>query len=168
MALSAGNTVDATYTLIDHNNNKRTMTIQFDGTDPIANIVATAHTTAPPLVEALTLCKIGRLNITIGYKDTSFALTDIPVEASVEGKGVFVMNTEDDRISKVEVPGFTGAKVLFGSNLVDSTDSDVIAWVDFLTTAAASGFARPSDNLGGNLTSLASAPKLIHRKNSEG
>ena len=165
--VSVGNVVDYNVSIQDGDGNTRSTTISRaqTGTTTIAQIATEAQAVVNA-IDPLTTGKIIRVSINLtGEVTGQLPLDGDKALSEVERKGSFVFKLGNGSTSKVEIPSLVPDVVIAKVNTIDETNSDVVAFVNFMLGA---GAGDPSvSSYGVALSELLTARK-IHRRNSKG
>lgn len=147
------------YTIKDGKGARSTVEINLDVTTLAnAQTFLTAHA---PLLDALILGQIERVGICASGVLPG-GLRAVPVEGSdVEEGALFMYNSVGGYKTRVRIPTFNEAKMLVGTQRVDLTDADVIAFNAAMISPLATFSA--SDYRGADIISLRSAVDSFQR-----
>ena len=159
MALQLGTTpIGVTIQVADRDGNLGSTTFHFPNTLTVVDLVAAA-VQAETAINLLTSGEVAGGSISIPLVRST--PMPIPGEASdVERKGVFVFNTTNPAsLGKIEIPSIDNARVLDGTNIIDSIQSAAVV-------AALTGL-NAMNGVGFDLVSLRSAYKS-HRRSRRG
>lgn len=146
-----------TFSTIDRDRNPGSVEMFVDTTlDFVA--VETKASAMVALVGALMDAAITNYTITRAVVDD--AAPQPPETSDSERKGVFRFELADGRFTSMSVPSFRNDKVIDGTNVINTADVAVAAFV-------AAVIADGGDRVGVDIDNLVSAKKT-HRKNSKG
>lgn len=146
-----------TFSTIDRDRNPGSVEMFVDTTlDFVA--VETKASAMVALVGALMDAAITNYTITRAVVDDAAPLP--PETSDVERKGVFRFELADGRFTSMSVPSFRNDKVIDGTNVINTADVAVAAFV-------AAVIADGGDRVGIDIDALVSAKKT-HRKSSKG
>lgn len=111
------------------------------------------------LIDAVTDCAVTAVNITQPVDISGLGLAASALAtADVEEKGVFQYTTDGGFKTSVAIPGWADAMVVDGSDAIDLTDGDVIAFnslmIDGITPAVYGVLIEPSDTREDDIAAL--------------
>lgn len=120
-----------------------------------------------PLVQALMNGAV--TDVKVHFPVTGLSLTTAGLVSDVEEVGQFVFDTASGFLKRIGIPGFSELKVVDNSAVIDTSDTDVAAFVTAmesgidLTGAGGSGVISPSDYRDDDLTALDSAVEVFRK-----
>lgn len=164
MALTLSPTYNVSLTLIDLDWNTSSMTVHV----PAASVIGTVETyvtgTLIPAIQGISNAVVKSWSITRTAVDNA-AVTDAPEESDVERKGVFSFRAADGSAYVVHVPSVINDVVIDRTNLINTGDTLVVAFLDAMTAGITGSL--PSTYLGSDIVRLDHARKM-HRGSRRG
>lgn len=164
MALTLSPVFDISVTLVDRDRNTSTMTLHAPGDLAIADVEADLVATIIPAIVAVSDALVKQWTITRSAVD-DLAASDAPEASDVERKGVFSFRAADGSTYTVGVPSFKNTMVIDRTNLINTADASVAAFIAAIITGGAD--TAPSTYLGADITILDHARKR-HRGSARG
>lgn len=145
-------------TIKDAKNKDSTMEVNLPSTVTLANVSIFAIALAA-LIEPLIKGQITRVAIALNLPAALTGLRTAPLAGSdVEEGAKFVFNTTGGFITSTRIPTFDESKIASDSRLVDTSDTDVGAFIVTMTDGlVAAGGAEPVDKRGADVETLESA-----------
>lgn len=107
-------------------------------------------------------------NMGKGAHDYALVVGSAPETSDVERKGVFQWRAANGALLKLELPSIKNTYVIDGTNTIDPTDLDVIAFVDTMINTTIGAGNSPVTYLGSDLVAGFGTPHKIHRKSKKG
>jgi len=164
MALTLSPVYDISVTFVDRDRNTSTMTLHAPGGLGIFDVETDLTTTIIPAIAACSDALVKSWTITRSAVD-DLAASDAPEASDVERRGVFSFRAADGSSYTVGIPSFKNTMVIDRTNLINTGDAAVIAFVAAIVTGGED--TAPTTYLGADITILDHARKR-HRGSPRG
>lgn len=152
--------VDVTFTVKDNKGDTSRFTINLPSSTSVTDAIAFGKT-AFPLVQAIMNGAVTDVKVHVPV--TGLSLSSAGLTSDVQEVGQFVFNAVGGFLKRIGIPGLSETKVLASSAQIDTSDTDVAAFITMMTSGVdvsangGSGTIQPSDYRDADLTSLDSA-----------
>lgn len=168
MALAAATTHTVNYTFVDRDGDTSVMTVHFDSALTPADLVSAAAALRA-LIVPLSNAVLIKQEVVIVDVEATYPAT-LPVEESdVERYGFFNFSTARKPVkSSISVPSLKNTYVIDGTETINTTNADVLAFTSFMVDGQVGIGNGPVGYAGDDITALFSAPIKKHRKNVAG
>lgn len=168
MAYAAVGTWSVNLSFLDRDNNPGKVSLNAPSAAVLEDITGWINTTLAPSMVALSDAKLVKVSVSQDWVDATVAASTPAESADVERKGVFVFKVAAGYPSKVELPSFKNTKVIDGTDTINTADTDVAAFIAWMTDNSIFDTVGMANPRGEALTALKSAPHKIHRESSKG
>lgn len=164
MALALNPTYNVSLTLIDLDWNTSSMTVHVPASSVIGTVETYVSGTLIPAIQGISNAVVKSWSITRTAVDSA-AVSDAPEESDVERKGVFSFRAADGSAYVVNVPSLINDVVIDRTNLINTGDTLVVAFLDAITAGITGSL--PSTYLGSDIVRIDHARKM-HRGSRRG